>query len=543
MTNYSSESGRSSTAMQQDHLFPMLKDTLRSLVPPAKYDVWIRRLHVVTWIQGHLVIGVPNRFYYEWHMAHYQTLIAEQAAQLTGGAVRVTFQIVPDAQIVTNDTAEASSSTPSGDHAASADSNAVSEASPSEPQTPESHDSAAQNNRAAGEGVAQEKGSLSVEDAGGVTARRTISLPGESGLTARQARDDSYVPRPFSDSPYEAGTASLDKRYSFENFVVGPSNNMAYASAKAVADNPGRAYNPLFLHSSVGLGKTHLLHAICNEFVVRRPGERICMMSCEELTNEFVRSVQRNDHERFRDRFRNVHLLVIDDIHFLQGKERTQEEFFHTFNHLYKLKRQIVLSSDAAPREIPDLEDRLMSRFQWGLVTKLERPETETRMAIVRRKASLYGIDVPPDVEELIAANFRNNIRELEGALQSIRAHADILQCSITMELAKKALSTSLRNARQGVTLDDITSLICEQYHVRVSDLRSKRRGRSISRPRQIIMFLARKLTRLSLEEIGDHFGGRDHSTVLYAVRTVDRERNKNPEFASDLARLEDLLA
>ena len=488
-------------------------------------------MHVVSWDPGHLTVGVPNRFYYEWHMAHYQSLITEHASSLTGGPVRVTFQIVPEISVSTRPRLQ------------TAETSGEAEAPRTPPSTPAPVplSSASEGEDSPVEAEAHVPPVQSEALPRDATAR-TISLPGESGLTARQARDDHYVPRPFDGAPTEDAVVRLDEHYSFENFVVGPSNNMAYASAKAVADNPGRAYNPLFLHSSVGLGKTHLLHAICNEFVVRRPGERVCMMSCEELTNEFVRSVQRNDHERFRQRFRNVHLLVIDDIHFLQGKERTQEEFFHTFNHLYKLKRQIVLSSDAAPREIPDLEDRLMSRFQWGLVTKLERPETETRMAIVRRKAAFYGISVPPDVEELIAANFRNNIRELEGALQSIRAHAEILKCPISLDLAKKALATSLHKARQGVTLDDITSLICEQYHVRVSDLRSKRRGRSISRPRQIIMFLARKLTRLSLEEIGDHFGGRDHSTVLYAVRTVERDINKSSEFASDVARLEDLL-
>jgi chromosomal replication initiator protein len=317
---------------------------------------------------------------------------------------------------------------------------------------------------------------------------------------------------------------------------------VAHASARAVAQNPGRAYNPLFVHGSVGLGKTHLLHAVCHEFLQRFPTDRVCFLSCEEFTNEFVRSLQHNDVDSFRARFRNVHLLVIDDIHFLKGKERTQEEFFHTFNGLYQSNRQIVLSSDAAPNEIPTLEDRLVSRFTWGLVSQLEQPEMETRMAIVRRKAELMHIDVSNEVVEFIAANFRNNIRELEGALLSTKAYADVQGSPVSLQIASEALRQNLKPAGMGITLDRITQLICERYQVKVSDLRSKRRGRSVSEPRQVIMFIARKLTKLSLQEIGDHFGGRDHSTVLYAVRQVENRNGTDPAFAATMERMVDRL-
>jgi chromosomal replication initiator protein len=246
------------------------------------------------------------------------------------------------------------------------------------------------------------------------TAPEEVTPAADAPTTAAERPEAPFAGTGPDDSPLR-----LHDHYTFENFIVGPSNRIPYASARAVAQDPGRAYNPLFLHGSVGLGKTHLLHAVCRAFRERSPEERICFLSCEEFTNEFVQALQRHDLERFRERFRNVHLLVIDDIHFLAGKERTQEEFFHTFNRLFQTQRQIVVSSDAPPSEIPTLEERLVSRFRWGLVVKIEQPEMETRMAIVRRKAELQGIEVPNDVVEFIASNFRNNIRELEGALVS----------------------------------------------------------------------------------------------------------------------------
>jgi len=334
----------------------------------------------------------------------------------------------------------------------------------------------------------------------------------------------------------------LNAHYTFENFITGPSNRVAAASARAVASDPGRAYNPLFLHGSVGLGKTHLLHAVCHEFLRQQAGERICLLSCEEFTNEFVQALQRHDLESFRQRFRNVGLLVIDDIHFLVGKERIQDEFFHTFNRLYQAHRQIVVSSDAPPTEIPTLQDRLVSRFKWGLVANIDKPEMETRMAIVRRKATLLDLEVPNDVVEFIAANFRNNIRELEGAILSVSARARVASVPIDLSIAQEALEPSLRDGRPPMTLDRITEVVAAHYQVKISDLRSKRRNRSVSHPRQVVMFLARATTDLSLDEIGDHFGGRDHSTVLYAVRRMQELAEQDPNFAAELERMKDRL-
>jgi chromosomal replication initiator protein len=335
----------------------------------------------------------------------------------------------------------------------------------------------------------------------------------------------------------------LGKHYTFENFIVGPSNHMAYASAQAVAQEPGRAYNPLFIHGPVGLGKTHLLHAVCHEFLRRCPGERVCFLSCEEFINEYLLAVRTHAVDAFRARFRDVRLLVIDDIHFLAGKERTQEEFFHLFNRLYQQNHQIVISSDAAPSEIPTLEDRLVSRFKWGLVANLEQPEMETRMAILRRKAELQGVEVPAEVVEFIAANFRNNIREIEGALLGVVARARVTGAPVDLALAQQALAPSMNRARPAVTIDRILEAVATHWQVKPADLRSKKRTRVVSLARQVVMALARRLTGLSLWEIGQHVGGRDHTTVLYGIQKVEAETATNPRFKAEVDRLADRLA
>jgi chromosomal replication initiator protein len=334
----------------------------------------------------------------------------------------------------------------------------------------------------------------------------------------------------------------LSPHYTFENFVTGPSNEMAYASARGVADDPGTNYNPLFIHGAVGLGKTHLLHAIGNEFLRRFPQQRMCILSCEEFTNAFIHALGHNQVEAFRERLRRVNLLVIDDIHFLANKERTQEEFFNTFNRLHHLGCQIVLSSDAAPSDIPALKERLVSRFTWGLVTCLEQPETETRMAILSRKAQHFGVPLAPEVVEFIAAHFRSNIRELEGAVQSVKARADIEGVPVDLALAERALSGLIRLPERKLDLDTIAAAVCAHYQVEVHDLKSRRRTRNISVPRQVCMFLARELTHLSLQEIGTWFGGRDHTTVLFGVQKTEERMRQDPRLAQLLGRLRDRL-
>jgi chromosomal replication initiator protein len=336
----------------------------------------------------------------------------------------------------------------------------------------------------------------------------------------------------------------LSPDYTFDSFVVGPGNRLAHAAAQAVAAKPGRAYNPYFIHGGVGLGKTHLLHAVCQALLKTQPGLRLCYISCNafmDLFHEAVRAGRMND---FRNRFRMADVLVIDDIHFLSKHEQTQEEFFHTFNALYQLGKQIILSSDAAPTESPDLEERLTSRFAAGLVARIERPCFETRVSIIKAKASLHGVALPDDVPSYIAAKIDSNIRELEGGLTRVRGLAMASGQPISLELAKQALDgDSASRSNNAPSLQSIIESVTRFYDVKLTDLLSKRRHKSIAMPRQVCMYLARKHTRFSLEEIGGYFGGRDHTTVMHAVRTIEAKAGLDTKLQAEVGRIEqDLL-
>ena len=321
--------------------------------------------------------------------------------------------------------------------------------------------------------------------------------------------------------------------YVFDNFVTGPCNNLAYHAAVAVSDHPGTAYNPLFIHGGVGLGKTHLLQAICQRIMFGRADLRICYLSCESFMNQFLDCVQRGQMAQFRHRYRNVGILVIDDIHFLPHGERTQEEFFHTFNELYQSNRQIVLSSDAPPQEIPKLEQRLVSRFQSGLVASITRPCYETRVAIMKAKAKVRGIDLPDDVIAYIASKIDSNARELEGAITTIQGHAALQNKPIDLAIAQQALGEPAFDSRNSqVTLQQVIDVVTVFYNVKLSDLQSKHRQKSITLPRQICMWLARKRTRFSLQEIGGYFGGRDHTTVMHSLDIVQHRLESDVAFA-----------
>ncbi len=325
--------------------------------------------------------------------------------------------------------------------------------------------------------------------------------------------------------------------YIFNNFVTGPCNRLAHAASVAVAESPGRAYNPLFVHGDVGLGKTHLLQAVCQEILRKQPETNIVYLSCETFTNHFIESVERGKLHQFRYRYRHADFLVIDDIQFLAERERSQEEFFHTFNTLYQSKRQIVLSADCSPAEIPSLEERLVSRFNSGLVALVDKPCLETRMAIVRTKARMRCLEVPEDVTRLLAARIESNVRELEGALCKLALLSQTRGGVIDRELALESLSGSSPSSF-AVAIPDILSLVATRHNLRLVDLQGKRRTRSIAFPRQICMYLAREMTTASLEEIGGFFGGRDHTTVIHACRLIQKKRAASPELDSELERL-----
>lgn len=328
----------------------------------------------------------------------------------------------------------------------------------------------------------------------------------------------------------KTGSLRLHPDYTFENFVVGPSNRLAHASCVAVSQSPGDTYNPLFIYGSSGLGKTHLLHAVC--FGARRKFNEamIEFISCEDFVNRFIRAIEEGDLAGFQSQFRSVDMLVIDDVQFLREREHSQEEFFHTFNALYNNGKQIILSADSAPGKIPSLEERLISRFSWGLVTRIDSPSYETRVAIVQKKAHLRGLEISDEIAGYVARKMQANIRELEGALTAIYAVANTTGRQIDLELAQTALEGQIEASVRHVSIIDIIEVVTSHFNVRLSDLQSKRRSQSITEPRQICMYLARNLTKHSLDEIGGHLGGRDHTTVMHACNKIGQAKDKDPQ-------------
>jgi chromosomal replication initiator protein len=330
----------------------------------------------------------------------------------------------------------------------------------------------------------------------------------------------------------------LHPDYTFDSFVVGPGNRLAHASCVAVSQSPGDTYNPLFLHGSVGLGKTHLLHAVCHEAREKASVRSIQFLGCEEFVNRFIGAIEQGRVSDFQKQSRTVDMLVIDDVQFLREREQSQEEFFHTFNALYNNHKQIILSADSPPGEIPALQDRLISRFKWGLVARIDPPGYETRVAIVKKKAAMRGLDIPEPIAEYIAQKFQANIRELEGALTAVFAEAMSSGGSITVELAEKALGDEISSAARQISISEIIDVVTRYYNIRRSDLQSKKRSKSIALPRQICMYLVRNLTRHSLEEIGGHFGGRDHTTVMHACSKIAELEAGDEAMRGQLAQL-----
>lgn len=329
----------------------------------------------------------------------------------------------------------------------------------------------------------------------------------------------------------------LNPKYTFDTFVIGSGNRFAHAASLAVAEAPAKAYNPLFIYGGVGLGKTHLMHAIGHYVRDHKPDAKVVYLSSEKFTNEFINSIRDNEAVEFRDKYRNVDVLLIDDIQFIAGKEQTQEEFFHTFNTLHESSKQIVISSDRPPKEIPTLEDRLRSRFEWGLITDITPPDLETRIAILRKKAKADGlVDVSNEVMMYIANQIDTNIRELEGALIRVVAYSSLVNEDITPKLAEEALKDIIPNARpRQVTILDIQKAVGEHFSIRLEDFAAKKRTKSIAFPRQIAMYLSREMTEFSLPKIGDEFGGRDHSTVIHAHEKISKMLKDDQNLQQDI--------
>lgn len=458
------------------HVWRTLQSAIRSRIQPEQFETWFRRATLVQADEELVRIAVQNTFSRDWLLTYYRDVVEVAVAQTFGSARRV--EIVIDPELVVR---------------------AGRERTDNDAPAPRSGEASASN-----------------------------------GSSRSSAPLDAAPPRssagPVSDSPLRGETPQgllwssdihLNPKYTFDNFVVGPCNRFAHAAAVGVGEAPGKAYNPFFLHGNVGLGKTHLLQSLCSALLERDRRTRILYLSCETFVNHFINALENGDIAKFRHKYRNVDVLVVDDIHLLANKDRTQEEFFHTFNSLYQAGKQIVLSSDSPPKDIPTLQERLVSRFKWGLVTEIEPPCYETRMAILKRKSRERGREIPDEVARLVAERVDSNIRELEGAVVKLIGYAGLAGKPVSVDLAREALRELFDHRKGAPSMEEILALVTEHFDIKLSELQSKKRTNAIAFPRQVAMYLARQITRHSLEEIGGFFGGRDHSTVIYAVDRV----------------------
>lgn len=336
------------------------------------------------------------------------------------------------------------------------------------------------------------------------------------------------------------GKEQFNMHNTFDTFVIGPGNRFPHAASLAVAEAPAEAYNPLFIYGGVGLGKTHLMHAIGHHVLSNKPNAKVIYTSSEKFTNEFIKSIRDNETEAFREKYRKIDVLLIDDIQFIQNKEQTQEEFFHTFNELHQNNKQIVISSDRPPKEIAKLEDRLRSRFEWGLIVDITPPDYETRMAILQKKIEEENLDIPPEALNYIANQIQSNIRELEGALTRLLAYSKLQGKPITTELTAEALKDIIQSPKsKKITIQDIQKVVGQYYSIRIEDFSAKKRTKSIAYPRQIAMYLSRELTDFSLPKIGEEFGGRDHTTVIHAHEKIANDIKSDPTFKQEVENLE----
>ncbi|HAN09097.1 MAG TPA: chromosomal replication initiator protein DnaA [Clostridiales bacterium] len=336
--------------------------------------------------------------------------------------------------------------------------------------------------------------------------------------------------------------SNLNPKYTFETFVIGGGNRMAYTASLAVAEDPAKAYNPLFLYGGVGLGKTHLMHSIGHYILSQNPNTRILYISSETFTNELINSIQLKNNEAFRNKYRNIDVLLVDDIQFIAGKTGTQEEFFHTFNTLHESNKQIIISSDRPPKEIETLEERLISRFEWGLIADIQPPDLETRIAILKKKVEGEKYNIPDDVLVFVATSIKSNIRELEGAINRILAFSKLQNLPIDLNLAKESLKDFISARPKNITIEYIQEIVSAYYNLKIEDFKSKKRNRAISYPRQIAMYLSRSLTDMSLPKIGEMFGGRDHTTVMHGYDKIYTDINNSLEMKKIIELLENRI-
>ncbi|MGI6408098.1 MAG: chromosomal replication initiator protein DnaA [Thiopseudomonas sp.] len=452
-------------------------DFLRDELPAQHFNTWIRPLQVES-AGGRLLVYAPNRFVMDWVNDKYFTRLLELMTERNNGEV-------PDVSLLIGSRNQQPAAAP------------VAAPVPTPVPTP----------------VSQPQPVTSAPTA-------PASAPAETA-----AETKTVAPKHVS---------NLNRSFTFDSFIEGKSNQLARAAAWQVADNPSHGYNPLFLYGGVGLGKTHLMHAIGNHLLQKKPGARVIYLHSERFVADMVKALQMNAINEFKSYYRSVDALLIDDIQFFAGKERSQEEFFHTFNALLEGNQQIILTSDRFPKEIDGLEERLKSRFGWGLTVYVEPPELETRVAILMKKAEQGRVALPHDCAFFIAQRFRSNVRDLEGALKRVIAHSHFTHEPISIELIRESLKDLLALQEKLVSIDNIQRTVAEYYKIKINDLLSKRRSRSVARPRQVAMALAKEVTNHSLPEIGDAFGGRDHTTVLHACRKIAELREEDADISED---------
>ncbi len=479
-------------------------------VQPEQFETWFRRARLVDVNGRSVVLAVQNNFAREWLQSYYLETIESAVHAVLGVERTVEITVDPELTVARS---PAGSCVPERASSEGGAPTAPPQSSPFDRRAP----------GAQPVGTPTRAGSSAVAGAGSGPRSLRPELRNGGGLMWNS-------------------DVVLNSKYTFDTFVVGPCNRFGHAAAMGAGEAPGKSYNPFFLHGRVGVGKTHLLQAVCFSVLERWPETRILYLSCETFVNHFISALENGDMTEFRNKYRNVDVLVVDDIHLLANKERTQEEFFHTFNTLYNAGKQIVLSSDSPPKDIPTLQERLVSRFKWGMVTEIEPPCYETRMAIVKRKSRDRGHEVPDDVAQLIAEHVDQNVRELEGAVTRLIGYSSLTGRPITIELAREALADIFQVRRGVPTMDDIISVVTEHFSVKLTELQSKKRTKSIAFPRQIAMYLARKITRHSLGEIGGFFGGRDHSTVLYAVDRIAKAITQDKETRAQVEGMLDRL-
>jgi len=476
--------------------------SLRDEIGEAAFQSWLKPMTVREMNEGKVRISVPTRFMKDWVIAHYADRLGELWSSINTDVKDVDVFVQAD---YGNSDDKTHHGAPFG---------AEAPARPVATQASPSH--------------AMVKNNPSV-DAGMPMA------------PSRMASSHLANVRPANDTALEI-SAPLDMRYTFENFVVGKPNEFAYAAAKRIAESPTAQFNPLFLYGGVGLGKTHLMHAIAWNIREVDPNRTVIYMSAEKFMYRFIRALREQNTVDFKDQFRNVDVLMIDDVQFISGKDSTQEEFFHTFNALVDQGRQIVISADKSPSDLEGMEERLKSRLNCGLVADIHATTYELRLGILQTKAERMGVEIPHKVMEFLAHKITSNVRELEGALNRVAAHASLVGRDITLESAQDVLHDLIRAHDRRVTIEEIQKKVAAHFNIRTSDMHSARRARSVARPRQVAMYLAKQLTSRSLPEIGRKFGGRDHTTVMHAVKKVDELRERDASFAEDVELLRRML-